>query len=252
MQRGRSDVNMLATVNPETHEVLLTSIPRDYYVQLHGTTGYRDKLTHAGIYGVQMSMQTLEDLLDIEIDYYLKVNFSTVVNLVDTIGGIDVYSDQQFVPWTNRNITIPKGNVHMDGAMALAFARERKSYATGDRHRVQNQQDVITAIIKKVSGSTVILTKYAEILDNLANCLTTNIGKDEISSLVKMQLQSMPSWQIGQYSLNGSDSRNYTYSMGQQLLYVMEPNQETVKTAHDNIMGVIEGKPLSELTLTEK
>lgn len=252
MQRGRSDVNMLATVNPTTHEVLLTSIPRDYYVQLHGTTGYRDKLTHAGIYGVQMSMQTLEDLLDIDIDYYLKVNFSTVVSLVDTIGGIDVYSDQQFVPWTNRNITIPKGNVHMDGAMALAFARERKSYATGDRHRVQNQQDVISAIIKKVSGSTVILTKYAEILDNLANCLTTNIGKNEISSLVKMQLQSMPSWQIGQYSLNGSDSHNYTYSMGQQLLYVMEPNQETVKTAHDNIMGIIEGKPLSELTLTEK
>lgn len=252
MQRGRSDVNMLATVNPQTHEVLLTSIPRDYYVQLHGTTGNRDKLTHAGIYGVQMSVETLEDLLDIEIDYYLKVNFSTVVNLVDTIGGIDVYSDQQFVPWTNRNITIPKGNVHMDGAMALAFARERKSYATGDRHRVQNQQDVIAAIIKKISGSTVILTKYAEILDNLSSSITTNIGKDEISSLVKMQLQDMPSWQIGQYSLNGSDSHNFTYSMGQQLLYVMEPNPETVKTAHDNIMMVIEGKPLSDLTLTEK
>lgn len=252
MQRGRSDVNMLATVNPQTHEVLLTSIPRDYYVQLHGTTGNRDKLTHAGIYGVQMSVETLEDLLDIEIDYYLKVNFSTVVDLVDTIGGIDVYSDQQFVPWTNRNITIPKGNVHMDGAMALAFARERKSYATGDRHRVQNQQDIIAAIIKKISGSTVILTKYAEILDNLSSSITTNIGKDEISGLVKMQLQDMPSWQIGQYSLNGSDSHNFTYSMGQQLLYVMEPNPETVKTAHGNIMGIIEGKPLSDLTLTEK
>lgn len=252
MQRGRSDVNMLAAVNPTTHEVLLTSIPRDYYVQLHGTTGYRDKLTHAGIYGVQMSMDTLEDLLDIEIDYYLKVNFSTVESLVDTIGGIEVYSDQQITPLHGGGVTIPKGTVHMDGKLALAFARERYGYATGDRHRVQNQQDVISAIIKKVSGSTVILTKYAEILDNLANCLTTNIGKNEISSLVKMQLQSMPSWQIGQYSLNGSDSRNYTYSMGQQLLYVMEPNLETVKTAHDNIMGVIEGKPLSELTLTEK
>lgn len=252
MQRGRSDVNMLATVNPITHEVLLTSIPRDYYVQLHGTTGYRDKLTHAGIYGVQMSMDTLEDLLDIEIDYYLKVNFSTVESLVDTIGGIEVYSDQQITPLHGGGVTIPKGTVHMDGKLALAFARERYGYATGDRHRVQNQQDVISAIIKKVSGSTVILTKYAEILDNLANCLTTNIGKNEISSLVKMQLQSMPSWQIGQYSLNGSDSHNYTYSMGQQVLYVMEPNLETVKTAHDNIMGIIEGKPLSQLTLTEK
>ncbi len=252
MQRGRSDVNMLATVNPETHEVLLTSIPRDYYVQLHGTTGSRDKLTHAGIYGVQMSMQTLEDLLDIKIDYYLKVNFSTVVNLVDTIGGIEVYSDQQITPLHGGGITIPKGNVHMDGKLALAFARERYGYATGDRHRVQNQQDVISAIIKKISSSTVILTKYAEILDNLANCLTTNIGKDEISSLVKMQLQSMPSWKIGQYSLNGSDSHNYTYSMGQQLLYVMEPNLTTVKTAHDNITAIINGEPLSSLTLTEK
>ncbi len=252
MQRGRSDVNMLATVNPETHEVLLTSIPRDYYVQLHGTTGSRDKLTHAGIYGVQMSMQTLEDLLDIKIDYYLKVNFSTVVNLVDTIGGIEVYSDQQITPLHGGGITIPKGNVHMDGKLALAFARERYGYATGDRHRVQNQQDVISAIIKKISSSTVILTKYAEILDNLANCLTTNIGKDEISSLVKMQLQNMPSWKIGQYSLNGSDSHNYTYSMGQQLLYVMEPNLATVKTAHDNITAIINGEPLSSLTLTEK
>lgn len=252
MQRGRSDVNMLATVNPNTHEILLTSIPRDYYVQLHGTTGYRDKLTHAGIYGVQMSMQTLEDLLDIKIDYYLKVNFSTVESLVDTIGGIDVYSDQQIKPLHGGGVVIPKGNVHMDGKLALAFARERYGYATGDRHRVQNQQDVISAIIKKVSGSTVILTKYAEILDNLANCLTTNIGKDEISTLVKMQLQSMPSWKIGQYSLNGSDSHNYTYSMGQQLLYVMEPNLDTVKTAHDNITAIINGEPLSSLALTEK
>lgn len=251
MQRGRSDVNMLATVNPTTHEVLLTSIPRDYYVQLHGTTGNRDKLTHAGIYGVQMSVETLEDLLDIDINYYLKVNFSTVESLVDTIGGIEVYSDQQFKPLHGDRI-VQKGINHFDGKMALAFARERYAYSTGDRHRVQNQQDVIAAIIKKISGSTVILTKYAEILDNLSSSITTNIGKDEISSLVKMQLQDMPSWQIGQYSLNGSDSHNFTYSMGQQLLYVMEPNPETIKTAHDNIMMVIEGKPLSDLTLTEK
>lgn len=250
--RSRSDVNMLATVNPQTHEVLLTSIPRDYYVQLHGTTGARDKLTHAGIYGVQMSVNTLADLLDIKIDYYVKVNFSTLVSLVDTIGGIEVYSDQQFVPWTNRHITIPKGNVHMDGAMALAFARERKSYATGDRHRVQNQQDVLTTILKKVSSSTVILTKYSEILSDLSNCIETNFGKDEISQLIKLQLKDMPSWQIASYSLNGSDSHNVTYSMGNQMLYVMEPNLQTVQTAHDNITAIIEGKPLSELKLTEK
>lgn len=245
--RSRSDVNMLATVNPKTHEVLLVSIPRDYYVQLHGTNGPKDKLTHAGIYGVKMSMQTVADLLDVPIDYYVKVNFSTLLNLVDTIGGIDVYSDQQFVPWTNRALTIPKGNVHMDGAMALAFARERKSYATGDRHRVQNQQDVLTAILKKVTSSTVILTKYSEILNDLSDCLETNIGKDEISSLIKLQLASMPNWQVASYSLNGSDSRNITYSMGQQSLYVMEPDKSTVEAARKYIDGIIEGKTIESL-----
>lgn len=250
--RSRSDVNMLATVNPQTHEVLLISIPRDYYVQLHGTTGSKDKLTHAGIYGVQMSVNTIADLLDIKIDYYVKVNFSTLVNLVDTIGGIDVYSDQEFRPWTNQNIVIPKGNVHMDGATALAFARERKSYSTGDRHRVQNQQDVLTAILKKVSSSTVILTKYSEILSDLAGCMETNFGKDEISDLIKLQLQDMPSWKIAQYSLNGSDAHDYTYSMGQQMLYVMMPNADTVQAAHNYITGIMDGKTIEELHIPEK
>ncbi len=250
--RSRSDVNMLATVNPQTHEVLLISIPRDYYVQLHDTTGSKDKLTHAGIYGVQMSVNTIADLLDIKIDYYVKVNFSTLVNLVDTIGGIDVYSDQEFRPWTNQNIVIPKGNVHMDGATALAFARERKSYSTGDRHRVQNQQDVLTAILKKVSSSTVILTKYSEILNDLAGCMETNFGKDEISNLIKLQLQDMPSWKIAQYSLNGSDAHDYTYSMGQQMLYVMMPNADTVQAAHNYITGIMDGKAIEELHIPEK
>lgn len=249
--RGRSDVNMLATVNPLTHEVLLTSIPRDYYVQLHGTTGVKDKLTHAGIYGVNMSVQTIEDLLGINIDYYVKVNFSTLVTLVDTIGGIEVYSDQRFVPWTNRDIVIPQGNVHMDGEMALAFARERKSYASGDRHRVQNQQAVLNAIIKKISSSTVILTRTNDILNNLSSSLDTNVGKSEISNLVKMQLQDMPDWQIGDFSLNGGDAHDYTYSFGAQQLYVMTPYPESVQQAHDYITSVMEGKSLTELGITQ-
>lgn len=246
--RGRSDVNMLATVNPQTHEILLVSIPRDYYVPLH-QNGAFDKLTHAGIYGVKESVSTIADLLDINIEYYVKVNFSTLVSIVDTIGGIDVYSDQQFVPHTNRNLAIPQGNVHMDGAMALAFARERYSYSTGDRHRVQNQQDVLMAILKKISGSTVILTKYSEILNDISNCLETNVGKDEISNLIKLQLQDMPNWQIGTYSLNGSDAYDTTYSMGAQELYVMRPNLETVEAAHSYIDAIIEGKTITELNL---
>lgn len=245
--RGRSDVNMIATVNPITHEVLLTSIPRDYYVQLHGTTGVKDKLTHAGIYGVNMSLQTLEDLLDIDIDYYIKVNFSTLVNLVDTIGGIDVYSDATIKPLHGNGRTIHQGMNHLDGSLALAFARERYSYKEGDRHRVKNQQDVITAIIKKVSTSTVILTKADQILNDLSSSISTNVGKKEISSLVKMQLQDMPTWTTAQYSLNGGDAHDYTYSFGSQQLYVMTPYPETVQTAHDYITGMMQGKTFQEL-----
>lgn len=245
MKRGRSDVNMLATVNPKTHEILLISIPRDYYVQLHNTTGPKDKLTHAGIYGIQMSVTTLEDVLDIPINYYLKVNFSTVVNLVDTLDGIEVYSDQSFTPWTNRNLTISKGNIHMDGATALAFARERKAYSTGDRHRVQNQQAVISALISKISHSPIILTKYSEILQDISNSLETNLHHDEISALIRLQLQDMPNWQIYKYNLEGEDAHDYTYSMGHQLLYVMAPDFATVDKAHNLITSMLAGESLN-------
>lgn len=247
--RSRSDVNMIATINPQTHEILLTSIPRDYYVQLSGTTGTKDKLTHAGIYGVRKSMQTISELLDIKIDYYVKVNFSTLVKLVDTIGGIEVYSDQSFIPWTNQSLRIPEGNVHMDGATAIAFARERKSYATGDRHRVQNQQDVLKAIINKITSSSVILTKYSDILNDLSSTLETNLSKSEISGLVRLQLQDMPSWKISEYQLNGSDAHDYTYSFGKQKLYVMVPDQNTVNTAHKYITGIMSGQTFAELGL---
>ncbi len=248
--RGLSDVNMLATVNPVTHEVLLTSIPRDCFVQLHGTTGGKDKLTHAGLYGVQMSILTIEDLLDINIDYYVKINFPALVNLVDAIGGIDVYSDKTFKPLHGDEI-VKEGMNHFDGKMALAFARERMAYTYGDRHRVQNQRDVLNAIIQKVSSSPVILTKTNEILNSLSSNLDTNISKSEISSLVKLQLESMPSWQIGEYMLNGSDLYTYTYTFDDQLRYVMPPYPESIQAAHDYITGIMAGKTLQELNIPE-
>lgn len=248
--RGLSDVNMLVTVNPVTHEVLLTSIPRDCFVQLHGTTGGKDKLTHAGLYGVQMSILTIEDLLDINIDYYVKINFPALVNLVDAIGGIDVYSDKTFKPRHDSRM-IHEGTNHFDGKLALAFARERMAYSYGDRHRVQNQRDVLNAIIQKVSGSPVILTKTNEILNSLSSNLDTNISKSEISSLVKLQLDHMPSWQIGEYMINGSDLYTYTYTFGDQLRYVMPPFPESIQAAHDYITGIMEGKSLKELNIPE-
>lgn len=248
--RGLSDVNMLVTVNPVTHEVLLTSIPRDCFVQLHGTTGTKDKLTHAGMYGVQMSIQTIEDLLDINIDYYVKINFPALISLVDAIGGIDVYSDKTFKPLHGDEI-VKEGMNHFDGAMALAFARERMAYSYGDRHRVQNQRDVLNAIIQKVSSSPVILTKTNEILNSLSSNLDTNISKSEISSLVKLQLDSMPSWKIAEYMINGSDLYTYTYTFDDQPRYVMPPYPESIETAHNYITGIMEGKTIEELKIPE-
>ena len=196
-----------------------------------------------------MSVNTIQDFLGINIDYYVRVNFSTLIDVVDIIGGIDVYSDKGFIPWTNTKLYIPEGNVHMNGAMALAFARERYTYQEGDRHRVQNQQDVITAIIKKVTSSTTILTKYTTLLNELSNSFETNIKTSTITTLMKHQLDKMPSWTIKNYSLNGSDSYDYTYSAGMQKLYVMIPDKETVAKAKEYIDGMENGKTLKELGL---
>ena len=236
---SRSDVNMIATINPKNNKILLTSIPRDYYVQLHGTTGSKDKLTHAGMYGVDMSINTIEDLLDIEIDYYVRVNFTTLINLVDAIGGIDVYSDAAFTAWTDYSCHYKVGMMHLNGKCALAFARERMTYLEGDRHRVQNQQDVIKAIASKALSSKTLITKYTDILESMGNSFQTNIPTDNIYELINMQLDKMPAWTFDTYSLNGSDSENGTYTFGNQLLYVMEPDMSTVEEAHKKIESII-------------
>lgn len=228
---SRSDVNMIATINPKTHEVLLTSIPRDYYVQLHGTTGYKDKLTHAGLYGINMSITTLEDLFGIYIDYYIRVNFTTLINIVDAIGGIDINSDLAFTAHTNSSCTYAKGNNHLDGKCALAFSRERYAYQEGDRHRVQNQQVVLTAILNKALSSKTLITKYTNILESLESSFQTNMPQENIYSLVNMQLDQMPKWNIETISVNGKDSFNYTYSYSANKLYVMEPDMQTVAIA---------------------
>lgn len=232
---SRSDVNMIMTVNPSTHNILLTSIPRDYYVRLHGTTGYKDKLTHAGLYGINMSIETIEDLLDEDIDYYIRVNFTTLINLVDAIGGIDIYSDTAFRAWTDRSCYYKVGNMHLGGKCALAYARERYAYSDGDRHRVRNQQDVISAIMKKALSSRVLITKYTSILESMGDSFQTNIPSESIYELINKQLELMPSWTFDTYSLNGYDSSNCTYTFGSQRLYVMEPDENTIIEARNKI-----------------
>lgn len=232
---SRSDVNMVVTVNPTTHEILLTSIPRDYYVQLHGTTGLKDKLTHAGVYGINTSVQTVEDLLDIDINYYVRVNFTTLIELVDAIGGIDVYSDYEFTS-RHGNYHFVKGLNHMNGKQALGFVRERYAFADGDHQRVKNQQAVLMGIFEKLTSSTALITNYSTILDTLGNSFQTNMGSDKIYSLINLQLSKMPNWTISSISLDGSNAYRYTYTYPVQELYVMDPDYESVQMAHDKIL----------------
>ena len=232
---SRSDVNMIMTINPKTNKILLTSIPRDYYVKLPGTTGYKDKLTHAGMYGIDMSISTIEYLLDIKIDYYIRVNFTTLVNIVDAINGIDVYSDTNFRAHTNKKCSYQKGTNHLDGKCALAYARERYAYQEGDRHRVKNQQDIVKAIMNKGLSSKTFITKYTEILKQFQNSFEMSIPQEIIYELINKQLDTMPNWEIEQISLDGYDSYNYTYSYPGGKLYVMEPNVNTINTTNNKI-----------------
>jgi len=238
---SRSDVNIVATVNPKTKQVLLTSIPRDYYVQLHGTTGIKDKLTHAGIYGVDMSIATIEDLLDIEINYYVKVNFTSLIDIVNALGGITVYSDYTFTSIDGVHFT--EGNNNMNGEQALAFARERKAFQSGDIQRGKDQQAVIAALIKKVCSKSII-TKYDSLLNSLKGKFQTNMSSNKITSLLKMQLNDMSTWNISTYNLDGVNSNNYTYSGGNMKLFVFEPKLGSIEQAHNLINDVINGKKL--------
>ena len=245
---SRSDVNMVATINPKTKQVLLVSIPRDYYVQLRGTTGYKDKLTHAGIYGIETSVGTLEDLLATDINYYFRVNFTSLEKIVDALGGIDVYSKYSFTSSKASGGTyyFSQGYNHMNGNQALAFSRERKnlpSSAGGDRGRGENQQAVIDGIIRKAI-SPAIITSYSKILNSLKDSFQTNMTDNDIQKLIKMQLNDMASWNITSYSLNGYDGYEPVYSSPNSKPYVMIPYEDTVTEAQNLIDKVIAGELL--------
>ena len=231
---ARSDVNMVAVVNPGQGKILLVSIPRDYYVQLHGTTGTKDKLTHAGMYGINMSKNTVADLFGIKIDHTVKVSFSTVERLVDAIDGIDINSDASFRAWTDKGCYIQKGVNHLNGRCALAYARERYAYASGDRHRIQNQQEVLRAVFKKATGVR-YLVNYPTILSVMDGTFQTSFTYDQITAFARMQLNTLRSWEIESISVDGSGSLSSTYSMGSQPLYVMIPNQDTINAAKEKI-----------------
>ena len=242
----RSDVNMLVTIQPKTHQILMTSIPRDYFVSLSNAQGHKDKLCHAALFGTYTLQKTLINTLDINIDFYARVSFSSLTKIVDEIGGIKIYSDKTFVPWTDRGITIKKGWQTMNGRYALAFSRERKTYTNGDSHRAANQQAVLKAIIEKLSSSPMLLKKYPAIMNDLSTSIQTNMSADQMKQIMRLEIASHPSWDIMNTVLEGNSKRMLGgYLMPHTSLYYMIPDEDSIETHRDYIQKMIDGQEIS-------
>lgn len=249
-ENGRSDVIMVATVNPKTGTILLTSVPRDFYVTTACDAadgcqqGALDKITHTGIHGTNTTKRTVEQLLGIEINYTFKVGFDTVTDLVDAVGGVDVNVEPGYAVTTSA-FSVHEGINHLDGEHALAFARERHSYSEGDRQRTKNQQQVLMGIVNKVT-SPAIVTNYASIMDSMANTFSTTMSNDEITSLIKYQLNKNPKWKIEQSMVDGTGDTQMCAELG-NAAYVMVPNESTVTKASNKINAVMEGKSADDV-----
>lgn len=235
---SRSDVNIIMTVNPNTKKILLTTTPRDYYVQIPDISGeQRDKLTHAGIYGVDASMRTLEQLYGIDISYYARVNFSSLIKIVDTLGGVDVDSDFEF---TAGGYQFKQGMNHLDGDQALAFSRERYSFEDGDNQRGKDQQKVLTAILNKAM-SPAILANASALIADVSDSVQTNMTQEEMAKFIKMQLNDSASWTIESAAASGNGDTQACYSSGDQPLYVMWPDEAVVQSISAKMNEILNG-----------
>ena len=251
-QESRSDVNILAVVNPKSHQVLLVTTPRDYYVPIPGISGgQRDKLTHAGIYGVDASMRTLSSLYDVEVPFYGRVNFTSMINIVDALGGLDVYSDATFTTSKDSEhvMKVYEGMNHFNGIETLAFCRERQNLPDGDNARGRHQQAVITAIIKKMM-SPAMLRGAIDIIDSVSAGIDTNLTTDQIQALIKTQLRSNATWYIYSVSAEGYGSKNTCYSSGSAQLYVTVPDNTSVANIKNLIDRVEAGEIIEGSTST--
>lgn len=250
--RSRSDTNILAAVNPSTRQILLVNTPRDYYVPLH-MNGELDKLTHAGVYGIDESMRTLEDLYGVSIPYYVRINFIGLIDIVDALGGIDVDSPMEFttiamempnesgVGYSDQAFSFPAGSIHLNGREALAFARERSAFIDGDNQRGRNQMTVIEGIVEKASSSAV-LNNFQGFLKAVSDSFITNISYDEMTKLAKLYQKGGGDWNITTYSveMGYGETTQYTYTAG--YAWVMPPDYSTVNTASDLIGQVLDGR----------
>ena len=239
---SRSDVNIIMTVNMETHKILLTTTPRDAYVQIpDGGADQYDKLTHAGIYGVETSMKTLENLYDIDIDYYARINFTSFMQLIDILGGIEVYNDQAFVSHYG-GFEFPVGNITLNSAQALGFVRERYSLDGGDADRGRNQQKVISAIINKLASVNSI-TNFTNIVNSLQTSIQTNMPLETMMQLANKQLSSGSSFVVSSQDVTGTGSTGQlpSYAMPNAALYMMSLDETSVETAKQAIKNTMEG-----------
>lgn len=243
-ETARSDVNLIMTVNPSTHSILLTSVPRDYYVEtvcdasMGCANGKKDKLTHTGLHGIETTEKTLEEVFGIEINYNVKVSFSTLTRLVDVLGGITVDNPNEFEAGGN---TFEKGNITLNGEQALSYVRERYSFATGDRERGRNQMRVLSAIIDKIASPSV-LGNYVDIMNTMKDSFQTNMPIEDIRTLAREQLQYGKRWQIYRNSVDGTGSTEFCYELGNEAS-VLIPDEETISKAKLNVEAVTMGEP---------
>ncbi|MBP2623951.1 LCP family glycopolymer transferase CpsA [Streptococcus oricebi] len=237
---SRSDVNIIMTVNRKTKKVLLTTTPRDTYLPIaDGGANQGDKLTHAGIYGVDASVHTLENFYGIDINYYVRLNFSSFLKLIDLLGGIDLQNDQEF---TAGGQNFPLGQIHLNSEQALIFVRERYSLSGGDNDRGKNQEKVIAAVIKKLT-STDALKNYRAIISGLQDSVQTNMALETMMNLINGQLESGGSYKVESQALIGTGSNDLpSYAMPGSNLYMLQPDQASLASLKEAIQAVMEGK----------
>ena len=249
LDRSRSDVNILMVVNPSTKQVLLLNTPRDYYVANTAGGGTYDKLTHCGIYGIDCSVSTLENLYGVNVDYYAQINFTGFETLIDELGGVTIESPCGFQS-SHGDYYFQKGENQVDGHQALCFARERYAFGSGDNQRGKNQMTIIKAVIKKLtSDGGTLLSNYSGILDSLSGMFVTSMSSDDISSLVKMQLNDNASWEVYNFAVTGKGGMDYTYSIPYAKAYVMYQNSTLVNKASGLMEKMLNGEKISDADL---
>lgn len=239
--KTRSDVNIVMTVNPVTKKIVMAHIPRDYYVTLYGKNS-KDKLTHASLYGIDTAMKTVENFTGIKIDYYVRLNFTSLIKIVDLLGGIDVNSKYAFETGIydstmKKTYKFKKGMNHLDGDAALSFVRERHSFTDGDITRGENQMLVLEALIKKAM-SPKIITSYTKFLDVLDDAMITNMSKKEITDFIKKEISKPSNYDIESISLNGTSAMDYTFSYPMSKLYVMVPDEKNLKDYQEKVSAL--------------